>query len=338
MDLPGWQAERHAEIRPALLRSCEKLQARPAWRAVCTKASVLADDDAGWRAFLEQDFVPHQLLNADGSATGLVTGYYEPLLMASRTRGGPYRWPIESPPADLITVDLAGLYPQLAGMRLRGRLDGRRLLPYWSRAERSRYPLAPAQVLFWATDPLEVFFLQIQGSGRIALPDGQRARVSYADQNGHPYRSIGRWLVERGEITLDQASMQGIQAWARAHPERLDELINANPSEVFFRELPDGDGPDGPPGALGVALTAGRSIAVDPQSVPLGAPVWLATLMPGRSEALERLVMAQDTGGAIRGGVRADYFFGSGPEAGLSAGRMRAQGRMWALLPRASAP
>jgi membrane-bound lytic murein transglycosylase A len=220
-------------------------------------------------------------------------------------------------------------------MRLRGRIEGRRLVPYWSRAEidggDGRFS---APVLAWLEDPVELFFLQIQGSGQIRLASGERMRVGYADQNGHPYRSLGRHLVERGELKLEQASMQGIKAWALANPEKLQEALNVNASYVFFRELaPQGD----PVGALGVPLSAGYSIAVDARFVPLGAPVYLATTLPLSSRPLQRLMAAQDTGGAIRGAVRADFYWGSGAEAGALAGRMRQQGRLWLLWPRGTA-
>jgi len=184
----------------------------------------------------------------------------------------------------------------------------------------------------WAEDPVELFFLQIQGSGRIELPDGAHLRVGYADQNGHPYLSIGKLLVERGELKLEQASMQGIKDWGAKNPDKLPELLASNPSFVFFRELPN-DLP-GPLGALGVPLTGGRSIAIDPRFIPLGAPVFLATTQPNSPLPLNRLVMAQDTGGAIRGGVRADFFWGFGNAAGELAGRMKQRGRMWVLLPK----
>jgi membrane-bound lytic murein transglycosylase A len=220
-------------------------------------------------------------------------------------------------------------------MRLRGRLQGNKVVPYYSRADIvSREKEFADRVLFWVDDAIELFFLQIQGSGRIKLPDGKLIRVGYADQNGHPYQSIGRVLIERGDLTSEQASMQGIQAWARANPERLNELLNANPSYVFFRELPsNGRSEDGPVGAMGVPLTRERSIAVDPANVPLGAPVFLATTRPNSSLPLQRLVLAQDTGGAIRGVVRADFFWGFGSEAGAQAGKMKQQGQMWVLLP-----
>jgi len=226
--------------------------------------------------------------------------------------------------------------PDVRNLRLRGRLDGRRLVPYYSRAEiESRGDGFPAPVIAWAADPVELFFLQIQGSGIVSFADGNRLRIGYADQNGHPFRSLGRYLVERGDLTLDQASMQGIQAWAAANPARLQAALDQNPSYVFFRELPDAGGPIG---ALGVPLSAGYSIAVDRRFVPLGAPVYLATTYPLSSDPLERLVVAQDTGGAIRGVVRADFFWGTGAEAGALAGRMRQQGRLWLLWPRGEPP
>jgi membrane-bound lytic murein transglycosylase A len=187
-------------------------------------------------------------------------------------------------------------------------------------------------------DPVEAFFLQIQGSGRVRLENGEVVRLGYADQNGHPYQSVGRYLIERGELQPGEASMQAIQAWAAAHPGRLAELLNQNPSYVFFREIPALDAAAGPIGALGIPLTPQRSIAVDPRYVPLGAPVFLATTWPNSDTPLNRLVVAQDTGGAIRGPVRADFFWGFGAEAGAQAGRMRQQGKMWVLLPKDMKP
>jgi membrane-bound lytic murein transglycosylase A len=222
-------------------------------------------------------------------------------------------------------------------MRLRGRLDGRRLVPYFSRAEWTQQERErSAQAVLWLDDALDFFFMQIQGSGQVVLDDGSRVRLSYADQNGHPYRSIGRWLADQGELPIDQTSMQGIRNWAKTHPARVQELMNANPSLVFFREMPvEGAGP---PGAMGLPLTPERSIAVDPRSVPLGAPVWLATTWPSEERPLQRLMLAQDTGGAIRGVVRADFYWGSGPDAGANAGKMKQKGQMWVLMPAAFAP
>lgn len=334
----GWADNDAAGAWQAFLAGCAALRRQPAWAEVCDAAGrETPADDAAARAFFERWFMPHRLSAGDGTDTGLITGYYEPLLRGSRVRSARYRFPVHGVPDDLLVVDLSGVYPELRSYRLRGRLEGRRVVPYYSRAEieNGLAPLAD-KVLFWVDDALDLFFLQIQGSGRIELDTGETVRVGYAEQNGHPYVSIGRKLVERGELTPETASMQGIRRWAESHPEALPALLHANASYVFFRELPPppARGPDGPPGALGVPLSAGRSLAVDPRAVPLGAPVFLATTWPGQGTPLRRLMLAQDTGGAIKGAVRADFFWGFGGEAGELAGRMREQGRMWVLLPR----
>lgn len=280
------------------------------------------------------------MTNPDGTTQGMITGYYEPLLRGSRQKSAVFSQPVLGVPDDLLVINLASVLPELKNMRLRGRLEGNKVVPYFSRSEitdAEKGSAFPAKTLLWVDDAIELFFLQIQGSGRVQLPNGEKVRIGYADQNGHPYRSIGRVLIDKGELKPEQASMQGIQAWARAHPEKLDELLNNNPSFVFFRELPSNNADEGPIGALGVPLTGGRSVAVDPQHIPLGAPVFLSTTQPNSNQPLQRLVMAQDTGGAIRGVVRADFFWGFGNEAGALAGRMKQQGQMWVLLPRGSA-
>jgi len=298
-----------------------------------------APSDEEARRFLEDNFVPWRLANPDGAIEGTITGYYEPFLRGSRTRAAPYVYALYGPPDDLLTIDLTTVSPELRGLRLRGRLDGKRVVPYYSRAEIARGAAAiEGKEIVWVEDPIEAFFLQVQGSGRVQLESGETLRVGYADQNGHPFQSIGRYLVERGELKLGEASMQTIKSWAAANPKRVEELLNQNPSFVFFRELPLNDPTSGPVGALGVPLVPGRSIAIDPRYVPLGAPVFLATTFPATNTPLNRLVIAQDTGGAIRNPVRADFFWGSGAEAGALAGRMRQQGRMWLLLPKGLKP
>ena len=296
--------------------------------------------EAEARDFFESRFTPYRIVAPDGSDSGLITGYYEPVLKGRREAAAGFRHPVYAVPDDLIVVDLGETHPELRNLRLRGRVQGKRLVPYYSRSEIDvPKPALPARPLAWVGDAIELFFLQIQGSGLIEFPSGERVRVGYADQNGHPYRSLGRVLIDRGDLKQDQASMQGIKAWAAAHPEKLQEALNSNPSYVFFRELPPPTGPlDGPPGALGVPLTPGYSAAVDPRYVPLGAPVFLATTYPLSNQPLERLVMAQDTGGAIRGAVRADFFWGTGEQAGAQAGRMRQQGKMWLLWPKGEPP
>jgi membrane-bound lytic murein transglycosylase A len=335
-DLPGWAADDPVPAFQAFVSQCTRLQKQTLWRATCASASGLTNPDAAAvRAWFETQLRPWQLVNPDGNRSGLITGYYEPILQGSRARKTPYTTPVFGVPEDLIVVDLGELYPELKHMRLRGRLEGRKVVPYYSRAEWAQQE-EQRKSLLWVNDPIDFFFMQIQGSGQIELDDGSRVRLNYADQNGHPYHSIGRWLIDKGELKPEQASMQGIKNWARANPKRLQELLNTNPSLVFFRELKaEGSGPQG---AMGIPLTPERSIAVDPRTTPLGAPVWLATTQPNSEMPLQRLMLAQDTGGAIRGVVRADFYWGSGPAAGSQAGKMKQSGNMWVLLPREHLP
>lgn len=334
----GWAGNDAAQAWQAFRASCGTLKKQAAWQPVCEAATNQTPaDDAAARTFFEQWLSPHQLATSEGKDAGLITGYYEPLLRGSRTRGGHYQHPLYAVPDDMLTIDLTSVYPDLKQYRLRGRLQGNRVIPYFNRAEIENGTASVAgKELFWVDDAVDLFFLQIQGSGRIQMENGETARVGYADQNGHPYASIGKKLVERGELPLEQASMQGIKRWGEQNPAKLPELLNSNASYVFFRELPvpPATGPNGPLGALGIPLTGGRSIAVDPRAVPLGAPVFLSTTRPNSSEPLKRLMLAQDTGGAIKGVVRADFFWGFGDEAGKQAGAMRQQGRMWVLLPK----
>ena len=331
--LPGWRQDRPEQAWDAFMRSCTVLVRQPAWESTCTRAATLVNPDgATVRRFFEERLRPWQVLNADGSDTGLITGYYEPLLAGSRSPSTRYRFPVYGVPEDLLVIDLGDLHPDLKNLRLRGRLEGRRVVPYYDRAqiENGSAPM-DRKVLLWVDDPVELFFLQIQGSGRVRLDTGELVAIGYGDQNGHPYRSIGRLLVDRGDLPLEQASMQGIKAWARRNPDRLQDLLNHNASYVFFRELPPGL--PGPPGAMGVPLSARRSLAIDPRFVPLGAPVFLATTWPNTKQPLNRLLLAQDTGGAIRGAVRGDFFWGFGDDAPAQAGRMKQSGRIWVLLP-----
>jgi membrane-bound lytic murein transglycosylase A len=334
--LSGWEMDDLREAWPAFLVSCEVLVKKAEWKEPCTVATeVNGASDKAIRTFFEAFFVPYQVVNMDGSDTGLVTGYYEPLLRGARKRGGVFQTPLHRVPDDMLTIDLASIYPELKTMRLRGRISGNKILPYFSRGEMMQLNTLAGKELLWVDDPIEAFFLQVQGSGRVFLSDTKETvRVAYADQNGHPYRSIGRYLVDKGEMTLEQASAQSIKAWYAANPTRQQELLNANPSYVFFREEKLVDPGKGPKGSLGVPLTAERSIAVDVQFIPLGAPVFLATTQPNSERLLQRLMLAQDTGGAIKNAVRADYFWGFGKQAGELAGKMKQHGRMWVLLPK----
>jgi membrane-bound lytic murein transglycosylase A len=313
--VPGWQDDSLIGAAAALRENCLRVGQQANWRRACAAAAQLDDlDAAGTRSFFQTYFTPFQLANSDGSVDGLVTGYYEPLLHGSRVRRGPYQYP---------------LYRWPAGYR-----TGASLPP---RAQIERSGVLEGNELVWVDDPIEAFFLQVQGSGRIVLDDGSIMRVGFGGTNNQPYKSIGRWLLDHGEITPAQATMQGIKAWARANPARLPSLLDTNPRFVFFREMPPTPAGsvsgDGPIGALGVPLTPERSIAVDPSSIPLGTAVFLQTTRPYTNTPMNRLVFAQDTGSAIRGGVRADYFWGLGDDAGDLAGKMKQAGRMWLLLP-----
>jgi membrane-bound lytic murein transglycosylase A len=346
--LPGWSTDAVEAAWPAFLVGCRALlnAGNATWQASCVAASELEPtDSASARRFFEQHFTAYRISDDRGDDTGLFTGYYEPLLRGAREATTRYTIPLYAPPDDLLIVDLGDLYPELKGKRVRARLDGRRVVPYWTRADidAGKAPLAN-KVVAWVADPVEAFFLEIQGSGRVQLDDGSVMRVGYADQNGQPFRSIARVLIDRGELTRDSASMQAIEAWGRRHPDQLPALLEENPSYVFFREVPP-PAPgtleariDGPIGSLGVPLLPERTIAVDTRYVPLGAPVFIDTTQPLSQAPLQRLVLAQDTGGAIRGIARADFFWGFGEAAGREAGRMRQQGRMWLLWPREAPP
>jgi membrane-bound lytic murein transglycosylase A len=319
---------------PAWVLGCAVLKNKPAWQKVCTEAEkITAPNQENVHEYLRKNFAVYRATNLDNSETGLITGYYEPILKASRTKKGQYRYPLYARPDDLITVELASIFPELANKRVRGRVVGNKLIPYFNRGEieADQSPLKGREIA-WVDDQIDLFFLQIQGSGMLHFDNGEKMHVGYADQNGQSYQSIGRLLIDKGEITADKASMQGIKNWAKNNPKKVRELLNANPSYVFFRELP-ADLP-GPIGALGSPILAERVVAVDPKFVPLGAPIFLSTNLPFTSQPLQRLMMAQDTGGAIKGGVRADFYWGAGNEAGKQAGSMKQSGKIWVLLPK----
>ena len=343
--LPGWNDDRVQAAWPAFRVGCTALlkreRTRSLWQPTCAAAEAVdAQNAIAVRQFFEANLTPYRVSATDGAEAGLITGYYEPLLQGSRSPSPAFPTPLYGPPDDLVIVELAELYPELKGKRVRGRLDGRRVVPYWRRADiDSGKANVAGKALVYVTDPVDAFFLHIQGSGRVALAEGGVMRVGYADQNGQPFRSVARVLIDRGELTVGEASMQGIRAWGQRHPEQLPQLLDENPSYVFFREVPPPAAGsleaeiDGPIGSLGVPLLGGRAIAVDPRALPLGAPMFIATTEPLSDTPLQRLVMAQDTGGAIRGPIRADFFWGFGDDAGRQAGKMRQQGMLWVLWP-----
>ncbi len=313
--------------------SCPRLKTDATWASTCAAANHLDGTPAAIRQFLQERLDVYALRAAGNRADGLITGYYEPIYPGSLVRTAKATVPVYGVPTDMVSVQLESLYPELKGKRLRGRVEGRVLTPYDDAATIATHG-AKAPVLAWLTHPMDLQFLQIQGSGRIVLPDGRHLRIAYADQNGHPYRPIGRWLVEQGELKKEDVTMDAIRAWAVAHPARVPELLASNPSYVFFTKGPDGD--DGPRGSLNVPLTAGYSVAVDRTVVPLGSLLWLSTTRPDGTPVV-RPVAAQDTGGAIAGEVRADLFWGTGDAAGKLAGDMKQKGSIWMLWPKGAA-
>src|SRR5579864_875028 len=344
-DLPDWGADHQSAAVAALLRSCaQRLRASDAaavgpggiaghvadWRAPCDAATRLPmGDDAAARAFFAAWFRPYRCGNND-EAEGLFTGYYEPELTGARRRAPPFETPLLRRPPDLVQVDLGDFRPELRGQRIAGKVVDGRLKPYATRAEIEAGALDLLHLeLFWVDDPVGAFFLEIQGSGRIRLRDGSEVRVGYDGQNGWPYVAIGRVLVERHFLEKESATLPGIRAWLAAHPKQAKSILDANPSYVFFREVRG----DGPIGAEGAVLTPRRSLAVDTKFLPLGAPLWL-DIRDENGAPLRRLMIAQDTGGAIRGPVRGDFFWGHGSEAEARAGTMRARGGYYLLLPK----
>ncbi len=354
--LPGWAQDDAAQALPAFEASCATMAAMApdqklggageaaalggtpaAWRPACDAAqAVPAGNTAAARGFFEQWFQPYAVSDASsGSATGLFTGYYEPEVAGSRSPGVGYTVPLLGKPDDLVEVDLGQFAPDLKGRSISGRVDGDTFVPYYDRAQIEAGALSSRRLgLLWLADPIDAFVLQIQGSGRVRLPDGHVVRVSYAAQNGRPYVPLGRVLARAGDIPLQQVSMQSIRAWLVAHPDQAAAMMDQNPSYVFFRELDGLPDDQGPPGALGAPLTPGRSIAVDRHFLPLGAPVFVATTDPVTHAPIRRLMQAQDLGGAITGPVRADVFWGWGSDAEARAGLMKQPGTDYVLLPR----
>ncbi|MGK2741801.1 murein transglycosylase A [Tepidicaulis sp. LMO-SS28] len=353
--LPGWAADDHEAALAAFRRSCSLIARRAgdaqldphmtaktglsgapaAWAKACAAAEDVAP--GGARAFFEARFAPYAL-KAEGKETGLFTGYFEPDYKASRVRGGPYQTPLLSPPADLMGLDLGRFDPELQGKRIYGRVEGQSFVPYPDRAEIENGQAGPgAKPVAFLADPVDAFFLHIQGSGRLELEDGSTMRVGFAGKNGRPYTPIGRVLAERGFIPREKVSMQSIRAWLKENPEKRGEILAENRSYIFFKEIEGSDPALGPIGAGGLQLTPGRSLAVDRAYHGLGALVFLSTSMPDGA-SFQRLMVAQDTGSAIKGPIRGDIFVGSGKAAGEIAGELAAKGRLYVLLPAGARP
>lgn len=357
-NLPNWDTDRLDHSLIALQRSCERVLMRSPdapfssrlpyaglnkdWQKPCQSLNRLppqTKEEA--RAFFEMYFIPYEMY-AERSREGLFTGYFEASLKGSKTRHGPYQTPILKKPDDLVMVDLGDFRDDLKGRRIAGRVIDTRLKPFEDRETILNGALdEDALAMAYVDDPIKAFFLHIQGSGRIDLDDGSVLHVGYAGQNGHPYHAIGRTLIEEGALTKEEVSLETIETWLRENPEDAMRIKNTNPSYVFFREIDK----EGPVGGSGVVLTIGRSMAVDYTKIPYHAPIFIDAEMPippnleeeakaRLPKRIQRLVIAQDTGGAIRGPVRGDFFWGHGHKAELFAGAMKSSGKSWLLLPK----
>lgn len=346
-NLSFWSRDRQGAALAAFRRSCPALVSggpvrtggrvisQNDWRPVCTAADQIAAMDVlAARKFFETWFVPH-LVSHKGKTEGLFTGYFEAELRGSKTRSERYNVPLHGLPDDLVRVELGSFDSKLRGRAVVGRVANGRIVKYHRRGEIQRGALqGRAPVLAWLDDPVDAFLLHVQGSGRVLLEDGAVMRVGYAGNNGHGYVSIGRALIKQGELSPGRAGWTQIRGWMEENPEKSASLLAQNPRYIFFREISG----EGPIGAHGVPLTPRRSMAVDRRYIPLGVPIWLDTVWPGSGERpLRRLMIAQDTGSAIKGPVRGDFFWGYGKDALAEAGRMKSQGRYYILLPKSIA-
>ncbi|MEE2661945.1 MAG: MltA domain-containing protein [Pseudomonadota bacterium] len=337
-DLRHWASDQHKAALKAFLRSCPVVENRGVaqfgtlqfWRQSCSEARrIIGATSTEARKFFERHYRPHAVMGPDG-INGLITGYYEPELRGSRIPDREFPVPLHIRPPDLVSVNLGLFRKGLKGKRINGRVVQGSLIPYHDRSTIEQGVLRGKNLeLVWVDSLSDAFFLHIQGSGRIRLRNGETMRIGYSGTNGHLYKAIGRELIRRGIISKQKISMQSIQRWIDKHPKKGIELMRTNKSYIFFRELKG----IGPIGSQGVPLTPERSLAIDTRLLPLGLPVWLDTTLPN-SKPYRRLMIAQDTGGAIRGAVRADIFWGAGTRAKHIAGRMKSRGRYWVLVPR----
>ena len=355
--LTGWTDADAEGALDALLTSCATWSDRDAdtpmhdtwpwygtvgdWQHACARLEE-RPDTVGPIERLRTLFQPMHLTARDSADTALLTGYYEPLLQGARQPTDRYDVPLRSTPPDIVEADLSDFRTDAEGT-LVGRLDGNRLVPYPDRQAINEGAIDEHNLEFlWVDDRIDKFFLQIQGSGRVELADGSVTRVGYAGQNGRAYRAVGRDLVEAGEVPAEEMSMQRIRTWMEEDDHRADTLMHRNPSYIFFQERTDLNPDEGPIGSQGVPLVAERSLAVDPDFVPLGAPVWLdgtaptAALEDTNAVSFQQLMVAQDTGGAIKGPLRGDVFWGSGDDAEVRAGRMQHPASWYVLVPRAA--
>ncbi|WKB53772.1 murein transglycosylase A [Eleftheria terrae] len=331
-ELPDIDVDPLDDVHKSFRLSCPYLSRTAQWRSVCTEVARLKPTDAAGLRQLLKTLQPYRLESRQGEDSGPITGYYEPVLRGSRTARNPYFFPLYSRPVDLVPLDAK------AGKGVtRGRREGDKVVPYWSRSQMATpqgLRSMSGREIVWVDDPMDVILIEVQGSGRVVLPDGSAIRLSYADHNGHPYRPLSTWFKETGELA--SPGMLQIRQWARrSPPPRVQEMLYSNPQVVFFRWEPVADVTVGPRGASGAPVVPMRSLAVDPKAVPLGVPMFIEFPSPLSAQVMNRrVVFAHDVGGAIKGPIRADFFWGFGEHAGEVAAKTRQNGRLWVFLPK----
>ena len=306
-------------------KDCKKSKKNELFTEVCEKAESEIDG----KKFFTLYFQPYKLLDENSSDEGLITGYYEPLLYGSLKKTSRYKYPLYKTPKDMYIVDFTSIYPDLKTYKLRGKLVGNKVLPYDSREEIEKNPSKELEPIVYVDNKVDVFLLHVQGSGKVLLDTGELINVGYAEQNGRKFKGIGMYMLNKGYITKDELSAQGMKKYLDKNPSKADEVLNQNESYVFFQRSNQGA-----TGSLGTPLTAKRNIAVDRSVIPLGMPVFLNTTNPVDKKPINQLMVAADVGGAIKGKVRADFFWGFGDSAFDYAGRMKEKGKMYVLMPK----
>lgn len=305
-------------------KDCQRAKRYQNLKEVCENSQ----NATSGKEFFTENFTPYQLISESKDETGLITGYYEPLLFGSLTKTDKYKYPIYKTPSNLLTIDLSSVYPELKKYRLRGKVVGNKVIPYSSREELEENEKKFLKPICYVDNKIDLFFLQIQGSGKVKLENGTLLNIGYAQQNGRAYYAVGRKLIKEGYIKKENISLQTIKTWLEQNPQKIDEILNLNDSYVFFR-----NSTKSATGSLGVELVANRNLAVDRSYIPLGFPVFINTTDPITNEKIDQLMVAADTGGAIKGEIRADFFFGNSKDAEQKAGKMKQKGKLYILIP-----
>jgi membrane-bound lytic murein transglycosylase A len=321
-DLPNFDDENFSDVLNNFRNTCKTNKSKTLYPELCKKQLNATDA----KEFIIKNFTPYRIYDKNSNDTGMLTGYYEAQLHASLRKTSQYKYPLYETPKDLVIVNLASIYPELKHYRLRGRLQGNKLVPYYSREQIKHHDIN-ASILCYCNSKIDRFFLEVQGSGIVKLDDNTSMYVGYDNQNGYKYKSIGKYLVKNDKIPLENISLQSIRTWLKEHPSKIDEVLNYNNSMVFFSRRNHGA-----TGALGLQLTPKRSVAIDRKYIPLGSMLYLNA--KSHLISLNKFVFAQDTGGAIKGDIRADYFLGSGQDALAIAGRLKAPLKLWIILPK----